>query len=109
MTKRRIVIGNGSITGFHDEVSFDGLELSKYEKKRVSRIVPRNTLARIAFILLRLVVNDTSSIAAWTRTWPCNWIVVIDQETFGPFSDRIKAIEFEKEKIYLQGKLGLKS
>lgn len=105
MTKRRIVIKGGEICGFHDEVSFEGLELESHSQERVSRIVPINLLLRGAFYLIRGLCSDQSKLAAWTRGWGCQWQVVIDGEVDGPFSDRAKAIEFEKEKIYNQGKL----
>lgn len=103
--KRRIVIKDGVVCGFADEVSFDGLVLQEYSKKRVSRIVPTNPFMRVAFEQLRARCPDESAIAEWTRGWRCQWKVLIDDETFGPFDSRLDAILFEKDKIYQQGKL----
>lgn len=104
MTKR-IVIKNGQICGFADEVNIDGVTFEQTEKTRVSHIVPKNCLLRMAFVALRAVVRDESRAAGWTRHWNCLWLVCIEHETFGPFTDRVEAIKFEKEKIYRQGKL----
>ncbi|MCQ9090675.1 hypothetical protein [Vibrio alginolyticus] len=105
MTKKRIVIKQGEVIGFADEVSFEGLTLEIYDKKRVSKIVPTNFFLMLAFYALRLVCSDNSKLAGWTRVWRCSWKVVIDGEEFGPFQKRIDAINFEKDKIYEQGKL----
>lgn len=104
MTKR-IVIKDGQICGFADEVIVDGVIFEQTEKTRVSHIVPENWLLRVAFVALRAVVRDESRAAGWTRKWGCLWIVRIERETFGPFVDRADAIKFEKQKIYEQGKL----
>lgn len=105
MRKKRITIKNGEVLGFADEVSFKGLDVQQYSKKRVSRIVPTNGLLMIAFYIIRALWSNESKIAAWTRTWPCQWKVLIDGKDYGPFSSRIDAIAFEKEEIYKQGKL----
>ncbi|EHY9845546.1 MULTISPECIES: hypothetical protein [Vibrio] len=107
MTKKRIVIKQGEVIGFADEVSFEGLTLESYDKKRVSRIVPTNYWLMLLFCALRAICTDESKLAKWTREWSCNWKVIIDDEQFGPFKDRSIAIDFEKEKIYGQGKLKL--
>lgn len=106
---KRIVINGGVVSGFADEVSFDGLEVEQFEKKRVSHVVPENNILRALFVSIRAVVTDESMAASWTRTWGCNWIVLIDGEKYGPFKGRDEAISFEKEKIYQQGKLGCQS
>jgi hypothetical protein len=103
---KRIVISGGVVSGFADEVSFDGLEVEQFEKKRVSHVVPENYFLRTLFVSLRAIVSDESTVASWTRTWGCNWVVLIDGEQYGPFVGRDEAISFEKEKIYQQGKLG---
>lgn len=105
MTKKRIVISRGQVSGFADDISFDGLEVSEYRKTRVSRVVPTEAVARLLFDTVRACCSDQSSMAAWTRGWKCQWRVVIDGECYGPFADRPAAIAFEKELIYQQGKL----
>lgn len=101
--RKRIVIKGNQVSGFADEVSFDGLDLDQVEQRRVSRIVPIRLLLRAAFYLLRALVPDDSRLAAWTRRWRCQWQVVIDGETFGPYTSRDDAIAFEKQEIYRQG------
>lgn len=104
MSKKRIVIKNGEIFGFADEVSFKGLDVKACSKKRVSRIVPTNGLLMVAFYVIRGLCSDESKVAAWTRVWRCQWKVLIDGKSYGPFSSRSDAIAFEKDEIYKQGK-----
>ncbi len=104
--KRRIVIRNGTVTGFADEVNFAGLTVTRFDKKRVSRVLPTGRFQRGCFLMLRALVSDESKAAAWTRLWRCHWNVKIDNESHGPFESRSAAILFEKEFIYRQGKLG---
>ena len=104
--KRRIVIRNGTVTGFADEVSFAGLTVTGFDKKRVSRVLPTGRFQRGCFLVLRALVNDESKAAAWTRRWRCQWNVQIDSESHGPFLSRSAAILLEKDFIYTQGKFG---
>lgn len=104
MGKKRIVIKSGEVCGFADEVSFKGLDVQECSKQRVSRIVPTNVVLMVAFYIVRGLCSDDSKLAAWTRLWPCQWKVVIDRRSFGPFESRADAIAFEKEEIYSQGK-----
>lgn len=99
MSKKRIVIKNGEVCGFADEVSFKGLEVQEYSKTRVSRIVPTSGILMIAFYVIRGLCSDESKIAAWTRVWRCQWKVLIDGKSYGPFSSRADAISFEKDEI----------
>ncbi len=89
---------DGKIKGFSDEVP-QFITAKLIEKKRVSRIVPQNTILRGIFLLIRTLVPDNSEIAEWTRKWKCSWIVVIGRKKYGPFKNRTKAIQFEKELI----------
>lgn len=105
---KRIHIKGGVVTGFHDEVSFDGLEVSYIEKTRVSRIVPVAIIKRIVFYLIRSVVSDSSRIAGWTRRWEGPWQVHIGNDRtgvnrHGPFMDRSEAIVYEKRVIHEMG------
>lgn len=104
--KRRIVIRDGTVTGFADEVNFVGLTVMGFDRKRVSRVLPTGRFQRVCFLVLRAVVSDESKAAEWTRVWRCQWNVQIDNESHGPFDSRSAAILFEKEFIYRQGKLG---
>ena len=103
--KKRIVIKNGEVCGFADEVSFKGLDLQEYSKQRVSRIVPTSFLLMFSFYAIRWLCSDESRMAAWTRRWPCQWKVLIDRKSYGPFPCRDDAIAFEKEEIFKQGKM----
>ncbi len=102
--KRRIVIRDGVIVGFADEVCLVGLQVDTFRKERVSRVVPRALLLQMVFTVLRRFFSDTSMVAGWTRRWSCLWNVRIDNTTFGPFDCREQAIKFEKEKIYRMGR-----
>lgn len=104
MSKKRIVIKNGVVCGFADEVSFKGLDVQEYNKKRVSCIVPTNGFLMVAFYVIRGLCSDESKVAAWTRVWRCQWKVLIDGKSYGPFSNRADAIVFEKDESYKQGK-----
>jgi len=89
---------DGKIKGFSDEVP-QFITAKLIEKKRVSRIVPQNIFLRGIFLLIRSAVPDNSKIAEWTRKWKCKWLVVIEKKQYGPFKNRTKAIQFEKELI----------
>lgn len=104
MSKKRIIIKNGVVCGFADEISFKGLEVQKHCKIRVSRIVPTSFFLMIAFYAVRGICSDESRLAAWTRVWRCQWKVLIDGNSYGPFESREDAITFEKDEIYKQGK-----
>lgn len=51
------------------------LELGTTVTKRASHVEPATFWDRVAFHVLRTLVADDSSIAAWTRTWKCRWRV----------------------------------
>jgi len=101
---RRIVISAGTVTGFYDEVSFAGLQLESWERKRVSHVVPADTLKRLFFGAIRSVAGESTKLAAWTRSWRCAWFVLVDEKQYGPFIERHEAIAFEKQLIWAQGK-----
>lgn len=103
MTKR-LLIQNGIVTGFSDEIAVQGLSINTVSKVRVSHILPCSFFARILFILIRSVVSDESALASWTRLWRCKWLVKIDGVNYGSFASRVDAITFEKNKIYEMGK-----
>ena len=92
---------DGKIEGFYDEIEkiFDEKDFCVEEKKRVSRIVPKNIFLRVFFYIVRFFVSDSSPIADWTRKWKCKWIVIIDGKKEGEFKDRKKAVEKEKNII----------
>ena len=102
---KRIIIKNGTVAGFADELNLTGLEVQFYTKTRVSHIVPENCVKRFFFQLLRSCVSDTSWVAGWTRNWSGPWVVLIAKKYFGPFDDRATAICFEKEEIARMGVL----
>jgi hypothetical protein len=103
--QKRIAIKDGVVTGFADEVSFEGLEVELSTKTRVSHILPKSLGARLFFMVLRVLFGETGRVAQWTREWGCDWLVFIDGCRFGPYSDRQAAIDFEKQEIYRLGKI----
>lgn len=104
MTKR-IVIKNGTITGFADDIENLGIKLNNAKQKRVSIIVPQNGILRWLFTKIRAHVSDSSLVASMSRMFPCKWVAVIDGKQSVPFNSRHAAIEYEKQIIYKQGKL----
>jgi hypothetical protein len=105
MAKRIISIHGSIVTGFADELKFEGLAVGEVKKQRVSRILPIHPVKRLFFRAIRLMANDESRIAAWTRSWDGPWQVQIDKKNYGCFNDRHEAIAFEKQKIAELGKL----
>lgn len=89
---------DGTVKGFIDEVP-NFISVREIERKRVSKVVPKNIILRGLFLLIRSTVSDDSKIANWTRRWKCSWIVLIEEKKYGPFKDRTRAIRFEKELI----------
>ncbi|MEZ8733878.1 hypothetical protein [Vibrio sp. 10N.239.312.D08] len=106
MTKR-FVIKSGTITGFADDMEKLNPNVESFKQKRVSVILPVNPLLRVVFKKVRAHVSDSSWVASASRLMPCKWVAVIDGLEHGPFSSRLKAIEFEKDHIYSQGKLNM--
>lgn len=51
------------------------LELGEHITRRASHVEPVGWLARRWFHVVRRFVTDKSAIAAWTRTWRCEWRV----------------------------------
>ena len=50
-------------------------EMGEVVTKRASHVEPATFWLRVAFHILRTVVNDKSRIAEWTRGWSCDWRV----------------------------------
>lgn len=49
------------------------LELGEAVTRRASHVEPATFWTRVAFHTIRRVVSDQSRVAAWTRTWSCEW------------------------------------
>ncbi len=79
---------------------FNEEDFSTTNKKRFSYIYPKNILLRAIFKFIRKIFSDESKLANWTRSWKCEWIVLINKKVYGPFKTRKKAIEFEKTMFY---------
>src|SRR5689334_22633966 len=47
-------------------------------RRRASHIYPELLLHYAAFWLLRALFGENGRVAAWTRTWRCNWVGVIN-------------------------------
>lgn len=103
MATKRLMIKDGVVHGFEDEICFPATEHKILSRRRVSRVVPAGSIARVLFRGLRLVFSDNSWVAQQTRRWRGQWLVEIGDEWFGPFIDRPTAIAFEKEKVFLLG------
>ena len=75
------------------------------EKRRLSRILPKNPLLRTLFLLLRSAFGDEGRVADWTRRWKCRWVLVFLGEVVGEFGDRKEALRRELELLadYLLG------
>lgn len=66
--------------------------------RRASHVVPLNFWLRLAFRVVRAICRDDSATAAWTRRWPCQWIVDMTCSggpIFGPFRSRWVAVRCE--------------
>lgn len=50
-------------------------EMGEVVTRRASHVEPDTFWLRVAFHILRTVVNDKSRIAEWTRGWACLWRV----------------------------------
>ncbi|MGI9292942.1 MAG: hypothetical protein ACR2PS_03085 [Pseudomonadales bacterium] len=97
MTKLRIVIHEGMVGAFADEII---PTISIQDTRRVSRILPVNWWIYIAFRVLRRCVIDDSLVAAWTRTWRCRWYVeILGKRHTTVFTTRAAAIDYEKQCI----------
>lgn len=67
--------------------------------QRASHVEPDVRVLRVLFHLIRSLVTDDSSLAAWTRTWRCVWRINT-APLGGPilgtrFTDRAAAIRHE--------------
>jgi hypothetical protein len=71
--------------------------------RRASHVIPVNTVLQAAFRILRACVSDGSRLAAWSRTWPCKWMVDMTPVGGGilpvQFEDRAAAIDAEVEAL----------
>lgn len=97
---QRFVIKGGMVAGFADELR---LPMTDIQKQRVSVIVPEKLLLRAAFCAVRAVVSEDGRVAAWTRTWPCNWLAKVSGVYHGPFANRAAAIAHEKAVVHCSG------
>ncbi len=71
--------------------------------RRASHVIPKNVYLRLTFRAIRKLVADDSRIAAWSRTWPCEWIVDMSPVGGGiliqRFENREAAIDAEVEAL----------
>ncbi len=99
-----IIDKHGNIIWFKEEKTkalLKNLELKKKQEERVSYISPQNIILRILFKIIRKIFKNNEKIIQWTRSWNCKWQVEIPEIKLVKknFTDRQKAIEFEKEII----------
>lgn len=91
---------NGRVCTFQGDFPFLEREIRKIGVRRISHVVPENVFLRAVFMILRKLFSDNHPVAAWTRKWKCSWLVIMEEprkKVYGPFCDRKKAIEFERE------------
>lgn len=85
---------DGSIEMLDGQFEIEGRRVAK---RRASHIVPTRFTKRLVFKLCRLA-GDASKLAAWTRTWKCEWTVDL-RPSAGPvvsgFYSRAAAIAYE--------------
>lgn len=65
---------------------------------RASHVLPVNRFLRRWFCRLRRWFGERGLVAAFTRRWPCQWLVDLGPSggsVFGPFRRRDAAIRFE--------------
>lgn len=93
------ILPNGDVEFLGDVPPVD-LPLGQIRRRRVSRIVPTNPALRWAFFGLRLAFGERGRIAAWTRTWKCQWrCVILATGQSAVFEYRSEAIEWELETL----------
>jgi hypothetical protein len=70
-------------------------------QRRASHVDPVNPWLRVAFHAVRRLVRDDSALAAWTRSWRCQWRVAIigGPVLAGTWRDRLEAIAAEVQWI----------
>lgn len=84
---------DGTITGVASSLT-DTLGL--HDKKRASHVEPVNRVLRWLFHSLRERVKDDSTLAEFTRHWPCLWQArILNGPILGPFKKRQVAIAAE--------------
>jgi hypothetical protein len=98
------MIINIDSTGKIQMIAGHGLDLSGEGiavKRRASHVEPVALLPRLAFHLIRRLVNDDSRLAGWTRRWRCLWrVAIVDGPILpGAWRDRLEAIAAEVEWI----------
>jgi hypothetical protein len=76
----------------------ESLGLGSGKRRRASYIEPANRPLRWLFRRLRRMFGDYGRVAAFTRSWPCEWRVDLTPSAgpiVGGFHDRAEAIRFE--------------
>jgi len=89
---------NGELEFVHDDELTTIVEAlgATATKTRASHVEPTSPTLKALFRRLRFEHDDDSNVAAWTRTWTCEWEAnIINGPTLGPFSDRDEAIAAE--------------
>jgi len=71
--------------------------VARATKRRASHVEPQNLILRVLFRIIRARADDESTLAKWTRTWPCLWRVKIVDGPVLPklYTDRAEAIADE--------------
>ncbi len=86
---------DGTVDTLDGQFDLGGRQVAR---RRASHIVPARSTKRLVFRLLRAVCGDTGKVAAWTRSWECEWTVDLTPSS-GPvvsgFYSRAAAIAYE--------------
>lgn len=85
---------DGTIDMLDGQFELAGKQIAK---RRASHIVPTRITKRLVFKVCRLA-GDGSKLAAWTRTWNCEWTVDLTPSggpTVSGFYCRAAAIAYE--------------
>lgn len=73
------------------------------KRKRYSEITPTNPFLFVAFRALRLVFGERGRVAQWTRSWRCEWrMVVLSTGVTSVSTDRAMLIELEHELFFTE-------
>lgn len=93
MSNTLFIDDDGTMTGVASPLTE---ALGLHAKERVSHVEPVNGMLRWLFHSLRERVKDDSTLAEFTRHWPCLWQArILNGPILGPFKKRQVAIAAE--------------
>ncbi len=98
-----LIVENGTIAVLGDTAKardLFGAYVGTVQQRRASHVEPINPALRLAFRALRWLGGDKGRVAAFTRSWGCQWRVDLAPSGGGilePFAARADAIAAEIE------------